>query len=41
LPSWVGALRLLGVRAFDRAWNVSVDDGRVHVEEAASPQLAP
>jgi glycogen debranching enzyme len=41
LPSWAGALRLLGVRAFDRVWNVALDDGRIRVEEAASPQLAP
>jgi glycogen debranching enzyme len=36
LPSWAGALRLSGVRAFDRAWNVVLDDGRVHVEEAVA-----
>jgi glycogen debranching enzyme len=35
LPSWVGrSLRLSGVRAFDRQWDVRVDDGRVTVEEA-------
>jgi glycogen debranching enzyme len=35
LPSWVGrSLRLTGVRAFDRQWDVRVDDGRVTVEEA-------
>jgi glycogen debranching enzyme len=41
LPSWAGALRLSGVRAFDRAWNVVLGDGHVTVEEAASQQLAP
>jgi glycogen debranching enzyme len=34
LPSWAGALRLVGVRAFDRTWNVALDDGRVRVVEA-------
>jgi glycogen debranching enzyme len=34
LPSWVGALRLTGVHAFDRTWDVSVEDGDVRVEEA-------
>jgi glycogen debranching enzyme len=35
LPSWVGrALRLSSVRAFDRQWDVRVDDGTVTVEEA-------
>jgi glycogen debranching enzyme len=33
LPSWVGALRLSGVRAFERHWDVRVDDGQVTVEE--------
>ncbi|HEX6490538.1 MAG TPA: glycogen debranching N-terminal domain-containing protein [Gaiellaceae bacterium] len=34
LPSWVGrGLRLTGVRAFDRQWDVRVDDGHVTVEE--------
>jgi hypothetical protein len=33
LPSWVGTLRLTGVRAFDRTWDVRVEDGRVFVEE--------
>jgi glycogen debranching enzyme len=33
LPSWVGReLRLTGVRAFDRQWDVRVVDGRVEVE---------
>jgi glycogen debranching enzyme len=35
LPSWAGAVRLTGVRAFGRAWDVTVDDGLVRVE--ASP----
>jgi glycogen debranching enzyme len=34
LPSWVGSVRLSGVRAFDRHWDVRVDDGRVTIEEA-------
>jgi glycogen debranching enzyme len=34
LPSWVGSLRLSGVRAFERHWDVRVEDGRVTVEEA-------
>jgi glycogen debranching enzyme len=36
LPSWAGALRLSGVRAFDRAWNVVLSDGSVQVEEAVA-----
>jgi glycogen debranching enzyme len=34
LPEWAGSLRLAGVRAFDRSWNVHVGDGRIRVEEA-------
>jgi glycogen debranching enzyme len=35
LPAWVGrSVRLSGVRAFDRQWDVRVDDGTVTVEEA-------
>jgi glycogen debranching enzyme len=34
LPSWVGDLRLSGVHAFDRTWDVVVEDGDVAVEEA-------
>jgi glycogen debranching enzyme len=34
LPSWAGAIRLSGVRAFDRVWDVRLADGRVRVEEA-------
>src|SRR6266704_1614935 len=35
LPSWVGrSLRVTGVRAFDRQWDVRVEDSHVTVEEA-------
>jgi glycogen debranching enzyme len=34
LPSWAGSIRLSGVRAFDRLWDVRLEDGRVRVEEA-------
>jgi glycogen debranching enzyme len=34
LPSWAGAIRLSGVRAFDRLWDVRLEEGRVRVEEA-------
>jgi glycogen debranching enzyme len=35
LPSWAGrSLRLSGIRAFDRAWDVRVEHGRVSVDEA-------
>ena len=34
LPSWAGSLRLAGVRAFDKSWNVHLEDGEVRVEEA-------
>jgi glycogen debranching enzyme len=34
LPSWAGQIRLSGVRAFDRQWDVRVEDGRVKVDEA-------
>lgn len=33
LPTWVKSLRLSGVRAFDRQWDVRLDEGRVRVEE--------
>jgi glycogen debranching enzyme len=33
LPSWTGSVRLTGVRAFDRPWDVRLEDGRVTVEE--------
>ena len=31
LPHWVGSIRLSGVRAFETAWDVRVDDGKVQV----------
>ena len=34
LPSWAGSVRLSGVRAFDRPWDIHLEDGRVRVEEA-------
>jgi glycogen debranching enzyme len=34
VPSWAGSLRLSGVRAFDRAWDVRLDGGQVVIEEA-------
>jgi glycogen debranching enzyme len=34
LPSWAGSIRLTGVRAFDRAWDVRLEEGHVKVEEA-------
>ncbi len=33
VPSWVGELRLAGVRAFGRLWDVYLEGGRVRVEE--------
>jgi glycogen debranching enzyme len=33
LPSWAGSLKLSGVRAFDQAWNVTLEDGVVTVAE--------
>jgi glycogen debranching enzyme len=32
LPSWVGSLRLSGLRAFDRTWDVLVEEGMIRVE---------
>jgi hypothetical protein len=32
LPSWAGDVRLAGVRAFDRHWDVLVEKGVVRVE---------
>jgi hypothetical protein len=32
LPSWAGDIRLTGVRAFDRVWEVRLTDGHVRVE---------
>jgi glycogen debranching enzyme len=34
LPSWVGSLKLAGVRAFGKLWDVRVEGGVVTVEEA-------
>jgi glycogen debranching enzyme len=34
LPSWTGTIRLTGVRAFERSWDVRLEDGTVRVEEA-------
>jgi hypothetical protein len=34
LPAWVGGLRLSGVHAFDRRWDVHVEGGDVSVVEA-------
>jgi glycogen debranching enzyme len=34
LPSWTGTVRLTGVRAFDRVWDIRLEDGQVAVEEA-------
>jgi glycogen debranching enzyme len=34
LPSWAGNIRLTGVRAFERVWDVRLEEGRVRVEEA-------
>jgi glycogen debranching enzyme len=33
LPTWAGLLRVSGIRAFDRVWDVRVDDRLVKVEE--------
>jgi hypothetical protein len=34
LPAWAGDIRLSGVRAFDRPWDVRLEDGRVRIESA-------
>ena len=34
VPEWAGSLRLSGIRAFGRAWNAYLEDGRVRVEPA-------
>jgi glycogen debranching enzyme len=34
LPSWAGTLKLSSVRAFERTWEVRLEDGQVTVEEA-------
>ncbi len=33
LPSWVGSVRMTGLRAFGRPWDVRLDGGAVRVEE--------
>src|SRR5205814_1272830 len=33
LPSWTGDVRLSGIRAFDRSWDVRLENGSVVVEE--------
>ena len=32
LPSWVGSLRLTGLRAFDRTWDVRLEEGIIRVD---------
>jgi glycogen debranching enzyme len=32
LPSWAGSLRLSGVRAFGKSWEIRVENGIVRVE---------
>jgi hypothetical protein len=34
LPSWAGDIRLSGVRAFDRQWDVRLEEGHVRVAAA-------
>ena len=34
LPAWAGTMRLTGLRAFDRVWDVRVEDATVKVEES-------
>ncbi len=34
LPSWAGSLRLAGVRAFGRSWDVHVENGSAEVVES-------
>ena len=34
LPSWLGTLKLSGVRAFERTWDVRLENGEVEVLEA-------
>jgi glycogen debranching enzyme len=34
VPAWAGGIRLTGVRAFDRSWDVHLEDGRVIIDEA-------
>jgi glycogen debranching enzyme len=34
LPAWLGALTLSGVRAFERSWDVRLENGHIGVEES-------
>jgi len=34
LPAWAGSLRLSGVRAFERLWEIRIEDGMVQVNPA-------
>jgi glycogen debranching enzyme len=34
LPEWAGSIRLSGIRAFDNAWDVHVENGQVTVDRA-------
>jgi hypothetical protein len=34
LPAWTGDVRLSGLRAFGRVWDVRLEDGDVSVAEA-------
>jgi hypothetical protein len=34
LPAWAGSIRLSGVRAFEKTWDVRLDDGDVTIQEA-------
>ena len=34
IPSWAGRLKLAGVRAFGKGWEIRLDDGAVQIEEA-------
>jgi glycogen debranching enzyme len=33
VPAWAGSIRLTGVRAFDRSWDVQLEDGHVIIVE--------
>jgi glycogen debranching enzyme len=39
LPSWTESLRLWGIRAYDKTWDVRLEDGQVTVEEAEGVRL--
>ena len=32
-PSWLGDIRLSGVHAYGRLWDIHLEDGRTKVEE--------